>query len=430
MQAGFAQVPITPPIGTPMAGYFHIRISDGILDDLYAHALVLEEGGSRIALVSCDLIEVPRAVVHQARELLAEELPPESILIAATHTHTGPCLVESYYSGSPDPDWLALLPRLIAGSVRAAIRRLEPVEIAFGTGRAPEVVFNRRFRMQDGSIRTNPGIGNPAIVGPVGPTDPEVGVLAVRSTERDQLLGVLVNFACHLDTTGGTRFSADYPAYLSRSLRRLWGEELGFLFFLGPCGDVNHIDVTGRLKGARLSHPERIGLTLAGEVLRVIANRTEYTPTAPLVAAWEEIVLPYRLVSEEELSWARALLESSQAPGPSVVKPDLLHARKLLRVAEAQEPGRTTEIQALRIGEAAIVGVPGEPFVELGLAIKESSPGRPTLVIELANDSTGYLGTEQAYAEGGYEVSASPYAPHAGGILVQKAIALTQRIFS
>ncbi|MCD6507805.1 hypothetical protein J7M22_14450 [Candidatus Poribacteria bacterium] len=166
-KAGASQVVITLPVGTALRGYFRKRISDGILDDLHAKTLVLDDGERQAALIICDLIGVTKNAIKAARKFISERcgIPEDSVMIAATHTHTGPSLEDSGFS-PVDPDWYALFPRLIAGGVTAALGRLRPAEVAVYVGREDSIAFNRRYRMRDGTVRTNPGMGNPEVVEP------------------------------------------------------------------------------------------------------------------------------------------------------------------------------------------------------------------------------------------------------------------------
>jgi hypothetical protein len=424
LQAGFATITITPPVGAALQGYFLTRISDGILEDLYARVMILDDGERRVGLVTCDLIGVTRELTHEVRAIVADLTPGESLMLTASHTHTGPSGRDSEITPL-HPEWRALLPKLIAGGIKTAVGRLQPAELAVGVGRESSVAFNRRFRMKDGTVKTNPGIGNPDIVEAVGPIDPAVGVVCVRSQATKQPLGVLVNYACHLDTTGGTKLSADYPGHLTRVLQQVFGKDLTVLFGTGPCGDINHIDVHYPGDFRRLDHPRRIGTILAGEAIKVIGRMHAF---AAEVKSLSEIRLPYLEVTPEEIAAARALLADPRTPEPSTFRPEQLHARKIIRRSESTESHLLAEVQALRLGDTVIAGAPGEIFVELGLEIKARSPAANTLVIELANDATGYLPTPKAFTEGGYEVSSSPYASLAGEVLVERVVETFGRI--
>ncbi len=222
--AAVAQVDITPPMGMPMAGYYHPRGADGVLDPLYCKALVIEVGGMRAALVSLDLISVTRAITDQARTDIeaATGIPADHVLISATHAHTGPELARDSLrvddmggSNQETVTYTQELPRKIQDCVQKACDALQPVQIEMAKGLCHDLAFNRRYFMRDGSVGWNPGKLNPDIMLPAGPTDPEVGILYVQqpaATSPVQGGATYVNFAMHPDTTGGTKFSADWPA--------------------------------------------------------------------------------------------------------------------------------------------------------------------------------------------------------------------------
>lgn len=430
-KAGAAQVVITPPVGTALRGYFRKRISNGILDDLHAKTVVLDDGEQRAALIICDLIGVTREAVKAARKLISERcgIPGDSVMIAATHTHTGPSLEDSEFS-PVDPDWRALFPKLIAGGVTAALDRLKPAEVAVYVGHEDSIAFNRRYRMRDGTVRTNPGVGNPDVIEPAGPIDPDVGVLCIREKGEGKLIAVLVNYACHLDVIGGARISADYPGYLERFLRNGIGDDFVVLFGTGTCGDINHIDVLGGkpLKGPE--HARRMGMILAGETMKALGRMRKFRSDLNVKAIRREIDMPYRKVTEEEIRTAGEILENHQTPSPSTSRPDRIWARKIIALSEMTERSRRSEIQAVAIGDTAILGLPGEVFVEIGLRIKGESPASHTFILEQANDSLGYLPTRKAFGEGGYEPSSSFYTDDIEEILVKESLDVLRRAIS
>jgi hypothetical protein len=219
LRAGAARVEITPPVGGPMAGYFHGRQSEGVLDPLYARALVLEAEGRRVGLVSVDAICLDAAITAEVRRLVRNDVG--GVLIAATHTHTGPATLP-LLGDAVDERFVSALPGQIAAALQTAVQALQPVRASVTRAEVPGIAFNRRFRLRDGSVRMNPGIGNPEIVATVGPADPECVLIAFEG-EAEAPAAFLVNFPLHLDTTGGTSYSADYPAALLRRLESRFG---------------------------------------------------------------------------------------------------------------------------------------------------------------------------------------------------------------
>ncbi len=173
-QVGAAAVVITPPNGIPMAGYYSPRGSEGVLDDLFAKALVLDDGEKAVAFVACDLISIPQAITDEARRLIAAEIPipPEAVLVSATHTHTGPSLPrgskrDAVDGGASDiaAAYAAELSGKIAQAVAAAYRGRTPSAAFAARYEEYDVSFNRRFWMTDGTVGWNPGKLNPDYTG-------------------------------------------------------------------------------------------------------------------------------------------------------------------------------------------------------------------------------------------------------------------------
>jgi hypothetical protein len=424
LKAGAACLDITPPLGTLMPGYFHERRATAVHDPLFVRAFVLERDGFGIAVAVCDLIGVKRAYLDRARERIAATvgLKPEQVLIACTHTHTGAATGEDAYT--------EFLIGRVADAVRLAWERREPAEVGWGSAREERVVFNRRYRMRDGSVQTNPGIGNPEVVEPVGPIDPEVGILCLRRP-GGQMIGLLANYSLHYVgiPEDAHSLSADYFGYFSQHIQRLRGESFVAALSNGACADINNIDVLGgvRPKNDRYQHTERVAARIAAAAFWAW-NEISFTDDLPLGAAMTEVTLKRRpLPSEEEQARARQIEARVEARQPVTMGERAFAGRVLRRLADAPEEIRTW-VQALRIGDLALVSAPGELFVELGLAIKQQSPFGQTMVLELANDSVGYLPTRRAYEEGAYEPEASLFGPGVGEQIAAEALRLVERL--
>lgn len=423
--AGAACLDITPPLGTPLRGFFHERRARAVHDPLYVRSLALEQDGAGIAIAICDLIGVRRTYLDRAKARIAETvgLAPERVLIACTHTHTGP--------ETGDDAYTEFLIARIADAVRLAWDRRAPAEAGWGHASEPRVVFNRRYRMRDGTVQTNPGIGNPDAVEPAGPIDPEVGVLCLRRPDGSTI-GVLANYALHYVGTPDAEYaiSADYFGAFARLIQRLRGEEFVAALCNGASGDINNIDVLGgrRPSNERYQHVERVAALIAAAALWAW-NEMPFTADLPIGAALVELVLRRREPpSEADMARARQI-EARLAAGERVLMGERAFARRVLRQMRELPPELPTWVQALRAGDLALVGVPGELFVELGLEIKRRSPFRQTMVIELANDSIGYIPTRRAFTEGGYEPEASVLYPGEGERVVETALSLLERLY-
>jgi hypothetical protein len=438
IEAGAAAVEITPPKGYRMAGYHAERLNTGTHDPLFAKALVFRQGDRKAALVFCDLVGVPRSVTEPARERAgaATGIPAANIAVAATHSHTGPLYFgimrtrlheQAVAAHGRDPheefDYPAFLVGRIAEAVEAGWKALAPVRLEAGTVPETRLAFNRRFHMKDGTVRFNPGVNNPDIVRSAGPIDPDVGILLLSPPRGGRPIAGLTVFALHLDTVGGTQYSADYPFYLEAALKEAFGPGFVALFGAGTCGDINHIDVTRRER----ARADELGGRLAEDVLGA-RGRLAAVEGPSLEVRRASVSCDVQRPSPEERAEARAradLVASGNLPFLERVKT----AKVLDLAAHYPEASRAMEVQAFRLGpELAIVTLPGEIFVELGLSIKRRSPFATTLVVELANDCPNYVPTLKAFGEGSYEIVNSRLAPGSGEKLADAAVALLREL--
>lgn len=433
-RVGAAAVPITPNPGTPMAGYYSARASEGVDDDLFAKAIVIEQDGSKVAMVVCDLISMPRLVAEEARKLVDRQLgiPPERVMISATHTHTGPTLPsgsarDPAEEGAADVArrYVRTLPQLIARSVALADDALRPAKVSVGVGREEHLAFNRRFLMKDGTVGWNPGKKNPNIVKPAGPTDPDVPVVYFE-TPDGQPIATYVNFAMHLDTVGGLRVSADYPFTLSAILAKLKGPDMVTLFSIGCAGDINHIDVSSNAPQKGPGEARRIGTILAGEVVKTYARLKPVRTSAPH-GRREVLSLPLAPIKPEDVGPARKTAVTFGKNAPTFL--ERVHAYKVLDVHARQGKPLEAEVQVVSLGpDLAFVALPGEIFVELGLHVKQNSPFRHTVIAELANGSIGYIPTKRAFEEGNYEPISARCAPGSGEQVAEAAVRLLKEV--
>jgi neutral ceramidase len=433
LDIGLAEADITPPIGYRLDGYFTERLSTGVKDPLKAKALVFRQGNTRAVLVVCDVIGVPQSLTTEVRALAAARtgIPAANIAITATHTHTGPLFSgerarifseQAAAKYGTDPlaavNYPEMLRDRLVEVIAAAAANVAPASLEFVSATEDRVSFNRRYHLKDGSVVTNPGIANPNVVRAAGPVDHDLPFILISRDKRP--VGSLAVFAMHLDTVGGTEYSADYAGRLATALGREFGETFISVFGTGTCGDINHIDVSGRRKNDARLIGEQLGVS-------ILAARPRQALTSPsLAAASARLTLPLRIVSDAQIASARA----NAAKIGSNELPFLKQVETVTTLDLARRGARLdTEVQVFRIdAQTAIVLLPGEIFADLGLAIKRASPFMHTLVIELSNDNPAYIPTETAFKEGSYETVNSRIAPGGGERLVTEAVRLLKTL--
>ncbi|MDB5320883.1 MAG: hypothetical protein JWN40_2514 [Phycisphaerales bacterium] len=443
LQIGLASRDITPPLGYRLAGYFFERLATAVHDPLRAKAIVFKQGEARFALVVCDLCQTSPEVVAQARSLASEKtgIPADHICIASTHTHTGPdyfgVLAEHLHRialeahDGVDPartfDYPSFLTERIVEAIVEADASVAPAAIAFGSAPQPNVAFNRRYLMKDGTVAWNPGKMNPKIERPAGPIDANLSVLTIERGQK--LAAVLTNFPLHPDTAGGTEYSADYPGYIESTLRaQLQQPHLMSVFAQGTSGNINHVDVSTNRPQSGPQESERIGRAIGQRIIDSALAHATPLDRPSLAVATARIDLPVQQYPPEEVAKARELFAKIQERKlPFLIG---VRATKIVKIDDRHHGQPiAAQVQALRLSDdAAIVMVPSELFVEFGLAIKARSPFTHTLVIELANDSFGYVPTKRAFEEGAYEPTNSVIQPGGGERLVELAIGLLEKL--
>jgi neutral ceramidase len=426
-----------------MSGYFNERLNTGTHDLLQAKAVVFRQGNQQAALVFCDLIGISLNVSTRAREQAARKtgIPATNILIHGTHSHTGPMYDgalrrhfhdQAVEKNGKDPyeeiDYPAFLIERIVEVVTQAHAGARPVNVLAGIAEQRALSFNRRFHMKDGSVRFNPGKLNPDIVKPAGPIDPDVGILLLKSPDGEQNRAALTVFPLHLDTVGGTEYSADYPFYLERNLRQSLGNEFVSLFGNSTCGDINHVDVTNNAPQKGHEEAGRIGAALA-ETVRNGLPTLKQIVTPKLAVRSASASVPIQQYSSDEVAQAKQDIFKVGTSQLSFL--DQVKATKIMYLQSRPVARLSLEVQVFRLSDdLALVGLPGEVFVDLGLAIKRGSPFARTLVIELCNDVPMYIPTQKAFGEGSYETVNSFVQPGGGEAMVETALKLLKDLKS
>ena len=409
MKTGIGKIDITPPLGIEMVGYYYTRNAEGIHDKLYARSIVFDDGKTKAAIISCDLCWFPKQTILSIEDKINKLniLPFKNVIISATHTHTGPVIT---------PEYESFLIEQTVKSVKEAYENSFEAKLSCGSAHVEGVAFNRRYFMKDGTVVTNPGKCNPDIVESAGPSPTEVPFIRIDKNNSKESY-ILVNVSLHPDTIAGNLISADYPYYIEKEIKANIPDVKEIICTNGTSGNINHWDVKNPDPQRGFHEAERIGSTIGAGVVSEFAKTLPVSQ--PLIKTdREKARLPYVKVSEEEITKAEAVLKKTYPDGVDFTM-EVVEANKVLKASKITNDFNEIEIVAISIGDIAFIGMPTELFIELGLEIKDLSPFRNTVTIGLAYALAGYIPTEKAYKEGGYEVASNLYKPEVSKIILE-----------
>lgn len=426
MRAGFAEVDITPPLGTPKIGNLRYHEGRNVADPLFARAAVFDDGTRALALISLDALSVSRRHVAEIRNRLSRDpgLVPGGVLVAATHTHGGGALIRCA-AVAEDQGYRDQVTAGAVTAVCAAHAALEPATLASARVAEPHVARNRRVVYpRDGFVRTHGVLQDPEALWIEGPNDPEVWVLVARDNATGEPLGCLINYACHpTDHGGDDQFSAGFPGVVGARLAEA-GVPIS-LYLNGAQGNVHPMDPS---RDGWMPDMHEVGSRLAD---RVRAALDVAAPLGDLHLDADALIvrLPFRAADDDERRGAIPGAQRFAARGPEPDDWPQIYADMIddLDREVAEEGEQVAEVQRLRLGPELVIGLPAEPFVELGLAIKEAAHPRRAVVVGLANGMVGYVPTRAAFQRGGYETTlstSSKLAPEAGELLVEAGVRL------
>jgi len=436
-KVGFSRVVITPPLGVGLAGYFEERYADGVLDELEANCIAVNDGSNTAIVMSCDLLYGDQDQMDCFRKQITAEtgVPYEAIFIACTHTHTGPYVKGTYPVA--DVPYLHMLSRKLAAAAALAIADLAPATAEIGRTIVKDISFVRRFLMKDGTIRTNPGLQNPEIAHPIGEPDETLQVLRFCRTGAPDI--IIANFQVHPDTVGGRKFSADYPRFVRETVEKVL-PDVRCVYFNGAQGDTNHLDVRRRpdfyaklAKKDPRSYAMHMGRSIAGGVLQIC---DVLTPVAlgEVRFGQSNISVPTNRGREDEIPEAQRISDLHDAgrddeiPGEGMNKTTLIAKSRRILLLKDGPDALTLYISGVRFGDVAFAGLPGEPFTELGRDIKARSPYEMTIPCCCTNGGQGYYPVYSAYAEGGYEANNSKFASCVAEHLTNGAVSLLEQL--
>ena len=432
MKCGYFKKDITPPAGQYMQGKAYLRISQGINDPLNIRAIAFEEETTAVVLVF-DLCGLGQEMCANIRNYIAEKtgLDYKNIFISGTHTHTGPVLVTA--AAPADEDYVASLPQLALSAAQGAIADLKEATVYGAQSELENVTYIRRYRMKDGSVRTNPG-KNPDVVGPMSPADETLRLLKFVREGADDIL--LVNFQCHPDVMNSKGYSADYPAVVCNTLERaLPGNKC--IYFNGTCGDLNHINIHcpdwDPCTGA--GQVEYMGFSIAGKVLSMY-TKARPIETGPVRTEEKFVTIRLKAPEPDRLEESKRIWKlheeghDDQLPykGMELITA-VFEARQIIaRSKPDYKTEKTVSVCGLSMGNICMIGIPGEGFCDIGRQIRESSPFQMQLTLGICNGYEGYFPMKDAFEVNGYESRTARFVAGIGEALAEAGKEVTQTL--
>jgi len=427
LRTGYQKVNINPPLNIGISGYFVPRFAQGILDDIQARSFVLACDKTLIAIISVDACMLDTALVSRYCEAITNATGIEKIFLTNTHTHTGPLFTPTDMFDAPtEPigNYADFVEKRLVDAVKLALNDLVPTKMGYAVATAPpRVAYIRRYRMKDGSTMTCPPINDPDIEGPIGQLDQRVNVL--RFDRENQKPFILVNYGVHADTVNGDLLSADWPYWMEKTLN-LGLEGADSMFICGAQGDVGSTNVhpdSADMNDTEISFDNEmkspgmarfVGRALAGSVLQVY-DKVTYTDVDAITLIPKTVAVELNVPDPSEVPLAKkykALHEAGRdADIPYSAMELTTVVAEALRICKYENSPATLDLPmlGLRIGPVALIGIPGEPFTEVGVALKDTPGFDLILPCALTNGYEGYFPVKSAYDEGGYEARSSRY---------------------
>ena len=436
LQAGFCCQEIQPPLGLNIPGYYHARPAEGTADPLRMRAAAFACGDEKAVIFNVESIGIRTAAFDIIKKHIAKscDISEDAIYINCVHSHTSFRILPVTEVEDLLDLFMLRLYMQFADVAKLAFQDLKPAKILTASGEAKNIAFVRRYRMADGTVRTNPPVSDPSIVGPVDTPDEQLRMIRIQREGAKEIC--MLHFGTHADTVGGRYFCPDWPGYLVDQVNAALEGKVEAMFLLGcegNCGTRNAIAPVKR-------PPKGVGLAkfmarqLTGVALQIYDRAKPVAADCVRVAhthvqigknAWD----PEKLPQVEELV---KLYREGGEHAPGLDKYPELHYREALRIhANLSRPEFfNLRISGVRIGDVSFVGIPGEPFSTIGMDIAAQSPAPMTVVTACTNGHEGYYPDVKAYGEPGYcyEKATSPFAADCATHLISGALEVLNQL--
>ena len=434
MYAGFHCVEVQPPLGLRIPGYYNKRLAEGTAAPLHLRATAFSCADEKAVMFNCEAIGMSAAAFEIIKKKVAAAcgISEDAVYINCIHSHTSYIIVPNDTEMDDMDVHLCAVYQQFADCAKLAFGDLKPCTISTAIGEAKNIAFVRRYRMKDGTVRTNPPQGDPNVAGPIGTPDEHIRLIRIHRENAKEIL--IVHFGTHADMIGGNFYTPDWPGYLVNILDAALEGNVHTMFLLGAEGDCatrNAMIKEPRVKGVALS--KSFARKVAGAALRA------YDSAKPIACDTLRFACKYVQVGKNDydpadLPMVEEIVKIYRSKGSSA--PELqafpMRYQEALRIKAnlARPEFFDLRISGLRLGDIVFVGIPGEPFASIGIDIAEKSNMPMTVVTACTNGYEGYYPDEQAFKEPGYsyEKAVSPFAPNCATVLIEGALSVIEQL--
>ena len=393
MRCAFYEKEVTPPLGGDIPGYYIHRLTEDVVDRLYARAVVFapdaEDPAKTIAVLTLDAVNCHRALGDAIKARVTEftGIPYENVAVIANHSHYG--IPHGGYGSDRDDLYMDLLPRLAADAIILAYKRLQPCKLTYGLGHEEGIAVVRDYVIDNGTIVTNPAKFKDRLVKHYSDADPDLPVLTAYA-EDGKPLGVLFAYSLHQDTVGGKVYSGDFSSEISNVLKAKYGPDFGSIFVPGFCGDINHHDyITGYFPKHR-----EIGQKLGAAVARVLEAESAPVTDETLAIGYRDLELKRREVTQEMIDYCNWVLEDPQnrkSPYMMLGSNGYVQQLNYAKDVEGKPLETMAPLQILRIGDVYFFVTPYEMYHQFAQPLKASAPSGKWIVSEMGNTESSYV---------------------------------------
>lgn len=415
LKAGFARLDVTPPLGAELSGYFYVRHAKGVLDPLELNAVAVSNGTDTVILMAIDFIGIRLNYMNELKAIITERtgVPGDHVMLAALHQHTSCCIADGRETNLTDKTYLDVLFRKFGDAAQMAIDDLKEATVSVAAQDVAEpIAFVRRYFTADGGVATNPS-SKLTLTGRCDEADNTMRLVRFHREGAKDI--AILNFSTHPDVIGGEYMSADWPGFTRRFVEKDI-PDVSCLFFTGCQGDSNHYDFfkpkDQRLKGKTgYEHSRYMGRTVADAVVKAWNNTTE--------VSGDEISGQFAVVYnrtntvdiekyDEYKAWYADYEAGKLDPKPHIT--ELAYATRIINL-RTSPIFRPVPLTVIRFGDVVLTGFGGEAFTAYGQMTRDLAPGKFVVCAVCANGYEGYLPTEKAFQQGGYESKSSLFTP-------------------